>query len=87
MKELFTISSDVIPNGKTVFSWQVLDQYYLQPNGVNIAVVGKRGLIHLYDRHGAHVMEVLVGPVLELDWNRSGTVLAMIVNEKSQVYM
>lgn len=29
MKELFTISSDVIPNGKTVFSWQVLDQYYL----------------------------------------------------------
>jgi WD repeat-containing protein 19 len=78
MRQLFKLEAGRSKEA-AVFAWE--------PRGNYLATSGEPGLVHVYDRHGDHVVEMsteTTSPVRSLAWDRDGDCLA-VLQEKEPV--
>jgi WD repeat-containing protein 19 len=80
MRRLFKVDSGYHGRGKVVFAWQ--------PDGNYLATAGSNGLVHIFGRTGEQVDEISLsapGRVLDLQWDRDGSCLAVLQDGNSQM--
>lgn len=80
MKKLFRIGPDKHGGGDSggrplLFSWQ--------PRGNFLATVGRNAVVHIWDRHGEKIPDGEImckgqGPVLAVEWDAQGEVVAVL---------
>ena len=74
MRRLFKLGADQHGmGGPAIFAWQ--------PAGNFLATAGRSGVVHVWNRHGEHFDDIPLmgpGPVLCLEWDCNGEVLAVL---------
>ena len=73
LRALFVLSSDYHGSGKVTFAWNA--------DGTYLCTAGTNGLVHIFDRHGAEVVELQLesrAQCLAIDWDKDGECVAIL---------
>jgi len=73
LRALCVLSSDYHGHGKVTFAWNA--------DGTYLCTAGTNGLVHIFDRHGAEVVELQLesrAQCLAIDWDKDGEAVAIL---------